>query len=137
MMFQRLILLACLPIFCGLNLAWAETATTRELPVPLTQRTETLQLEFRKQLVKAAEGVWVAVGYGAANATLIEGDTGAIIIDTMYGTEAAGHVLAAFREVTDKPVVAIIITHGHADHKGATSVFQDGGTPQISECGFK
>lgn len=131
MMFQRLILLACLPIFCGLNLAWAETATTRELPVPLTQRTETLQLEFRKQLVKAAEGVWVAVGYGAANATLIEGDTGAIIIDTLYGTEAAGHVLAAFREVTDKPVVAIIITHGHADHKGATSVFQDGGTPQI------
>ena len=75
MMFQRLILRACLPIFCGLNLAWAETATTRELPVPLTQRTETLQLEFRKQLVKAAEGVWVAVGYGAANATLIEGDT--------------------------------------------------------------
>jgi len=42
-----------------------------------------------------------------------------------------GPLLAAFREVTDKPVVAIIITHGHADHKGATSVFQDGGTPQI------
>jgi alkyl sulfatase BDS1-like metallo-beta-lactamase superfamily hydrolase len=96
-----------------------------------TNRTETLRHEFRKEIVKAAEGIWVAVGYGAANSTLIEGDTGAIVIDTMYGTEAAGHVLAAFREVTDKPIVAIIITHGHADHKGATSVFQDGGTPQI------
>ena len=25
----------------------------------------------------------------------------------------------------------IVITHGHADHRGATSVFQEGGTPQI------
>lgn len=130
-MYRRFILPAWLALLCGPGMIQAESPAVADSATPFVNRSGTLQLEFRKELVKVTEGIWVAVGFGAANTTLIEGDTGAIIIDTMYGTEAAGYALEAFREVTDKPIVAIVITHGHADHKGATSVFQEGGTPQI------
>jgi alkyl sulfatase BDS1-like metallo-beta-lactamase superfamily hydrolase len=131
MMHKQFKSLLWLVLLSGPALVLAQISPPDELTGTFVKRAGILQNEFQKGLVKAADGIWVAVGYGAANTTLIEGDTGAIIIDTMYGTEAARHALAVFREVTDKPITAIIITHGHADHKGATSVFQEDGTPLI------
>lgn len=72
--------------------------------------------EFSKGVVQVTDGVYVAIGYGLANSIMLEGDDGILIVDTMESVEAGKEVLAAFREITDKPVKAIIYTHNHTDH---------------------
>lgn len=69
--------------------------------------------QFSKKLYKVTDGVYSLVGYGLANAHMIEGETGIIIIDTGDGVEMAAEHLQEFRKVTQKPVTAIILTHFH------------------------
>jgi alkyl sulfatase BDS1-like metallo-beta-lactamase superfamily hydrolase len=54
---------------------------------------------------------------------MIEGDDGIIIVDTTAANDHAKVALDAFREITDKPVKAIIYTHHHADHINGAGVF--------------
>jgi alkyl sulfatase BDS1-like metallo-beta-lactamase superfamily hydrolase len=96
-----------------------------------SERDKTLSHEFRKELVEVAEGVHVAVGYGAGNSVLLEGRDGVVIVDTMLGTEAAEEVRDAFHQITDKPVKLIIYTHRHSDHVGGATVFARGFNPDI------
>ena len=61
----------------------------------------------------------MAIGYGLANAIVLEGDEGCVLIDTMEGQEAAQEALDGIKKVIkDKPIDAIILTHFHADHTG-------------------
>lgn len=87
--------------------------------------------EFKKEVIKLTEGIFVAVGFGAANSVLIEGPESVIIVDTMEGIEAAENALAAFHNITNKPISAIIYTHGHGDHIGVASVFARETNPEI------
>jgi uncharacterized sulfatase len=89
----------------------------------LVKTRQALEDQFRKEIVNVTEGVYVAVGYGASNPTMIEGRDSLIIVDTMFGTEEAEHAYAAFRRITTKPIRAIIYTHSHTDHVGGASVF--------------
>ena len=72
--------------------------------------------EFKKDLVKVTEGVYVAIGYGLANSVLLEGRDGVVIVDTMESYETGLEVKRAFDAITRKPVRALIYTHFHADH---------------------
>ncbi len=81
---------------------------------------------FEREILNPADGIHVAVGYGLANCIMIEGDDGIIIVDTMESATRARQVLAAFRAITDKPVAAIILTHGHPDHVFGGAVFAEG-----------
>ena len=82
--------------------------------------------EFKKEVIKVTEGVWVAVGYGLANSIMLEGDEGLVIVDTMETLEEAEAVKQAFRKISDKPIKAIIYTHNHADHVFGSSAFSEG-----------
>ncbi|HEY0975336.1 MAG TPA: alkyl sulfatase dimerization domain-containing protein [Solimonas sp.] len=82
--------------------------------------------EFKREVVKVADGVYVAIGYGIANSILLEGTDGVIVVDTMETAESAREVLADFRKITDKPVKALIYTHSHPDHIGGARVFTEG-----------
>lgn len=53
----------------------------------------------------------------------IVGDDGVIIVDPGVAPPLAMPVVEAFQEITDKPVKAIIYTHGHLDHLGGSAVF--------------
>ena len=82
--------------------------------------------EFKQEVIKVTDGVYVAVGFGLANSVLLEGDDGVVIVDTMESAEAAVPVKAAFNKITSKPVKAIIYTHFHPDHiQGATVMAGD------------
>lgn len=72
--------------------------------------------EFREDVIEVTDGVHVAVGFGIANAIMIEGDDGLIIVDTMESMEAAERIAERFRQISDKPVRAIVYTHSHPDH---------------------
>ncbi len=85
---------------------------------------------FKKGVVKVTEGVYVAIGYSLANSILLEGEDGVVIVDTLESSRRAEEVLAAFREVTQKPVKAVILTHNHPDHVYGGTVFT-GGDPAI------
>jgi len=82
-------------------------------------------------VIEVVPGVYVAYGYSAANSTLIEGDDGAIVVDATQSTQAAERVLAKFRQITQKPIEAIIYTHSHQDHVGGAKVFAGESQPEI------
>lgn len=92
-------------------------------PVATPQALAEHSQEFRRSVIEAAPGVWVAVGFGIANSILIEGEDGAIVVDTMESVESAKAVAAEFAKVSDKPVKAIVYTHSHPDHIGGASAF--------------
>jgi alkyl sulfatase BDS1-like metallo-beta-lactamase superfamily hydrolase len=78
------------------------------------------QLNAIAGLFEVTEGIYQFRGYDIANMTLVEGETGWIVIDTMLTAEVAraGLELAMNHLGSTKPVVAVIYTHSHADHFG-------------------
>jgi alkyl sulfatase BDS1-like metallo-beta-lactamase superfamily hydrolase len=87
--------------------------------------------EFRKEVIRVADGVYVAVGYSASNVILIQGTNGSIIVDTATDPVAARDIRTAFGDLLRPPVRAIIYTHSHADHTGGASVFAGTDHPEI------
>ncbi len=81
---------------------------------------------FDQRVENPAPGVYVAIGYALANSIWIEGEHGAIVVDTTESRGAAEVVLRQFRQYSDQPVKAIIYTHNHADHIMGASVFAAG-----------
>ena len=79
--------------------------------------------EFKKELIQLGERVYMGVGYDGSNAAMIVGDDGLVIIDGLRGVGAAEELLADFRKISDKPIKALIYTHGHGDHTGGASAF--------------
>jgi alkyl sulfatase BDS1-like metallo-beta-lactamase superfamily hydrolase len=78
------------------------------------------QLNHAQGLFKVADGIYQIRGYDIAGMTLVEGQTGWIVIDTMLTAPMAraGFKLAMDTLKSSKPVVAVIYTHSHADHFG-------------------
>ena len=84
--------------------------------------------EFQNpQVITVCNGqIHVAIGYGLANAIVIEGKDSCVLIDTMEGVDAAKTALEALKKVIkDKPIEAIILTHFHADHTYGLDVFTE------------
>src|SRR5437588_7067838 len=83
------------------------------------------------EVIRVADGVYVAVGYSASNVIVIQGDGGAIIVDTSTDSVAARNIRTAFGSVLGLPVRAIIYTHSHPDHTGGARVFAGDDHPEI------
>ncbi len=86
---------------------------------------------FTRGVERVTEGVYVAIGFGLANSIMIEGDDGLVIVDTMESVQQGEEVLAAFRQISDKPVKALIYTHNHADHVFGSAAFAAAGEVEI------
>jgi alkyl sulfatase BDS1-like metallo-beta-lactamase superfamily hydrolase len=70
-------------------------------------------------LFKVTEGVYQLRGFDLANITLIEGDSGWIVVDPGTASETAATAWAfAMEHLENKPLVAVIFTHSHIDHFG-------------------
>lgn len=77
------------------------------------------QLNAINGLFKVSERVYQVRGLDLANLTIIEGDSGLILIDPLLSNETAKAALDLYlKNRPAKPVVAVIYSHSHADHFG-------------------
>lgn len=77
------------------------------------------RLNMYHGLFKVMDRVYQIRGLDLANMTLIEGDTGVIVVDTLSAIESARAGLELYRQHRGaRPVAAVIYTHTHGDHWG-------------------
>jgi alkyl sulfatase BDS1-like metallo-beta-lactamase superfamily hydrolase len=70
-------------------------------------------------LFEVAEGIYQVRGLDLSNMTIVEGETGILVIDPLISTECAAAALALYREHRgDRPVTGLLYTHSHVDHFG-------------------
>ncbi|MBS0539672.1 MAG: MBL fold metallo-hydrolase [Proteobacteria bacterium] len=77
------------------------------------------RLNMANGLFKVTERLYQLRGFDIANMTVIEGDTGLILIDPLTTAEVSRAALDLYyAHRPKKPVVAVIYTHSHIDHYG-------------------
>lgn len=77
------------------------------------------QLTRKQGLFEVTKGVYQVRGYDISNMTLVEGNTGVIVLDVLASTECASAALAFYRAHRNHRVVqAVIYSHSHYDHFG-------------------
>jgi alkyl sulfatase BDS1-like metallo-beta-lactamase superfamily hydrolase len=77
------------------------------------------QLAAIHGLFEVADGIYQVRGLDLSNMTIVEGDTGVLVIDPLISTECAAAALALYREHRgDRPVMGLLYTHSHVDHFG-------------------
>lgn len=77
------------------------------------------QLNLYNGLFEVCESVFQVRGYDISNITIIEGETGIIIIDPLVSEESAKSAMELYyKNRGEKTVKAVIYTHSHIDHYG-------------------
>lgn len=101
------------------------------------------QLNANAGLFRVADRIYQLRGFDLANMTIVEGDSGLIVIDPLTSVETARAALEFYgRYRPSRPVVAVIYTHSHLDHFGGVRGVVDeadvkaGRVPVIAPAGF-
>jgi len=92
------------------------------------------------ELTKLADNVYSYVGVKdaspghsfAANAGIVIGRDGVLVIDTLISAREGERFLADIRKVTDKPIKYVVNTHTHLDHALGNCVFAKRGATVVS-----
>lgn len=69
--------------------------------------------KFDHDVIKVKDGIYNQIGIGLATTTLIEGETGNIIVDCGDSVWQAERQKEAFDKVSDRPLSAVMYTHWH------------------------
>jgi len=77
------------------------------------------QLNLVHGLFKVTDRVYQVRGYDLSNISFVVGDSGYIVIDPLVSAETArAAVDLLFKNLGEKPLVAVIYSHSHIDHFG-------------------
>ncbi|MDD9797617.1 MAG: alkyl/aryl-sulfatase [Alphaproteobacteria bacterium] len=72
--------------------------------------------EFNREIIKLTDNAYTAVGYGVSAISMVIGPNGYFLIDAGIDPAETKEALDEFAKLTDKPLRALLITHGHFDH---------------------
>jgi alkyl sulfatase BDS1-like metallo-beta-lactamase superfamily hydrolase len=87
---------------------------------PSLERQARLNMQYG--LFKVSDRIYQVRGYDLANMTLIKGDTGWIIFDTLLTPATAKAAFALVtQELGEFPIKAVVYSHAHADHFGGVT----------------
>ncbi len=103
---------------------------------PATERLLERNRMFEPRIVQVSPSVYVSVGHQVSTGALIVGDDGVVVIDPGLVPGVGEQVREVYRQVADKPVKAIIYTHGHPDHTLAASAFHAEGVQVWARANF-
>jgi len=103
-----------------------------QFPIPTKEQRENLKAMMKKTVEKVTDGVYLANNYGFGNMIMVETAQGLVIVDTTEKAKYAKKVMSEFRKLSNKPVKAIIYTHGHVDHIFGTPAIQQSDTQIIA-----
>ncbi len=95
---------------------------------PLAAGADGFEVRVLAPGVYAHEGVVVMPGQRAsdniANLGFVVGEKGVAVIDTGGSVATGRRLLAAVRDVTDKPILYVVNTHEHPDHVFGDAAFE-------------
>ncbi len=101
------------------------------------------RLNWDHGLFEVMPGFFQVRGYDISNMTIVEGDTGILVIDPLVSTECAAAALDLyFAHRGRRPVRGLLYTHSHVDHFGGAAGVVDeaevqaGRLPVIAPEGF-
>ena len=95
------------------------------------------QLCARQGLYEVTDGIYQVRGLDLSNMTVVEGDSGVIVIDPLISAETAAAALGLYRAHRgDRPVTAVIYTHSHVDHFGGVGGVVTDEVPILAPVGF-
>ena len=77
------------------------------------------RLNSQHGLFKVTDRIYQVRGYDLSNLSIIEGNTGYIVVDPLITAEVAEAAMnLVYEHLPEKPIVAVIYSHSHADHFG-------------------
>lgn len=101
------------------------------------------QLNVEHGLFRVVDRIHQVRGFDISNMTVVEGDTGYIVIDPLKSAECAAAAMQLVRKhLGDMKITAVIYTHSHADHFGGvkgivtTEEVRTGSVRVIAPTGF-
>lgn len=133
----------CLKVTIGMKLLsllalFFSTLTCAATQYPESTIDMTLQrVSEHVYYVQGAAGIATDNEGFISNAAAVVTDEGVVIVDTLGSPSLAEKFLGLLREITDKPVTKLILTHYHADHIYGAQVFKDQGAEVIAPAGFE
>lgn len=101
-------------------------------------------VDVEMQLQKVSDHVWFVQGKAGAatdnkgfisNAAVIIGSDGITVVDALGSPSLAELLLSKIREISDKPIKRVIVTHYHADHIYGLQVFKEHGAQILAPQG--
>jgi alkyl sulfatase BDS1-like metallo-beta-lactamase superfamily hydrolase len=108
---------------------------------PSLQRQAILNMNYG--FYEVIPGIYQVRGFDLANISFIKGKTGWIVFDPLTAKETAAAALKLINEkLGERPVVAVVYSHSHADHFGGVRGVVDikdvksGKVPVIAPIGF-
>ncbi|MEE8380168.1 MAG: MBL fold metallo-hydrolase [Gammaproteobacteria bacterium] len=104
---------------------------------PTNVAMELIQVSPRAYYVTGPPGTPTDNDGFMSNAGVVITDEGVVVVDALGTPSLAYLLLSKIRELTDKPVVKVVLTHYHADHIYGLQVFKELGAEIIAPLGAK
>ena len=106
-----------------------------------TQKEKYAPVDVDMQLTRVGEHSWYVQGKAGiatdnagfiSNAGVVITDAGVVVFDALGTPSLAWKLVQKIREITDKPIVKVVVSHYHADHIYGLQVFKELGAEIIA-----
>ncbi len=117
-----------------LAMAWSSSVFAIEYP-PVTVDVPIHQVSEHAYYAEGAAGAATDNEGFISNAGFVVTDEGVVVFDALGSPSLAWTLRQRIRELTDKPVVKVVLSHYHADHIYGLQVFKDEGAEILAPRG--